>query len=285
LTLVGGVPKICPIEPQCGGPHPANAPRNTVPAAYNKTTRNQEQNMTLRRTLALAVTAALALAQWSFAQKEQPKDATKDKPAAPKAAPDFSLKDLNGKTHALKDLKGKFVVLEWTNKDCPIWLGRMPTLNETYAKYAKKDIVWLNIDSTATMKEDENLKFMQENKITRPVLVDRDGKVGHAYDARTTPHMFIIDKEGKIAYDGAIDNRAAGDKAVNYVSKALDELLAGKPVSEPKTNPYGCSVKYAKAKMADAVTPKDESKTGAKPTGGPSSDAKNNGKKPADTKK
>lgn len=162
-----------------------------------------------------------------------------------KKAPDFTLKDLDGKTHALKDYKGKFVVLEWANKDCPVWRARLKELKNTAAKYKdNKDVVWLLIDSTYAMVEEDNKKFMKENEVARPVLVDRDGKVGKAYDARTTPHMFIIDKEGNIAYDGAIDNQKKDKDLVNYVSKAMDELLAGKPVSTPKTNPYGCSVKY-----------------------------------------
>lgn len=162
-----------------------------------------------------------------------------------KKAPDFTLKDLDGKTHALKDYKGKWVVLEWANKDCPVWRARLKELKSTAAKFKEnKDVVWLLIDSTYAMVEEDNKKYMKENEVTRPVLVDRDGKVGKAYDARTTPHMFIIDKEGNIAYDGAIDNQKKDKEFVNYVSKAMDERLAGKPVSTPKTNPYGCSVKY-----------------------------------------
>lgn len=175
----------------------------------------------------------------------------KDKKAPTKqtmtAAPDFSLKDLHGKTHALKDMKGKIVVLEWSNKDCPIWRAKMDELASACKATAKmKDVVWLQIDSTYAMKVDDVRSFMDKHEIKRPLLLDQNGKVGHAYDARTTPHMFIIDTHGHIAYDGAIDNKKAGKEHVNYVTKALHELLAGKPVTEPKTNPYGCSVKYKK---------------------------------------
>ena len=162
-------------------------------------------------------------------------------------APEFTLHDLDGKTHALKDLKDKIIVLEWTNKDCPTWKGKMTLLTETATKYTGKGVVWFHVDSTHNMKEADNREFMKKYKITVPVLVDRDGKVGRAFKAKTTPHMFIIDKTGNIAYDGDIDNGEKGDKVVNYVSKALDELLAGKPVTTAKTNPHGCTVKYAPA--------------------------------------
>ena len=114
-------------------------------------------------------------------------------------------------------------------------------------------VTWLAIDSTAVMSVDDVRSFNKENSITRTTLDDHDGTVGHAYDARTTPHMFIIDRDGNLAYDGALDNagpqthRKATDKDyVNYVTKAVTELADGKTVSESKTNPYGCNVKYKK---------------------------------------
>jgi len=163
-----------------------------------------------------------------------------------KPAPDFALKDLSGKEYSLKALRGKIVVLEWANKDCPIWRGVLGKLNKTCEDYATEDqnIIWLAIDSTHNMKPEDNQAFMKEKGVTRPVLDDREGTVGKAFKARTTPHMFIIDKDGKVVYDGAFDNQTKGDQYVNYVAKALDELKAGKPVGTARTNPYGCSVKY-----------------------------------------
>lgn len=183
-------------------------------------------------------------------KKHKAKDTAKaDKAKEPVKASDFTLKDLDGKTHALKDLKGKIVVLEWTNKDCPAWRGRLDVLKKTAETYRKKGVVWLHIDSTFKQDEAASKEYMQSNKVTDPVLVDRDGKVGHAYDARTTPHMFVINKDGMIAYDGAIDDDQRGEKEkpTNYVAKALDEILAGKTVTHARTTPYGCSVKYKKA--------------------------------------
>lgn len=168
------------------------------------------------------------------------------KSMAGKKAPGFTLKDLHGKSYSLKDYKGKIVVLEWANKDCPVWRGRLKALNDTYKKYVDKGVVWLNIDSTHNAKTEPSHVFMVKNDVTKPVLSDPDGKVGRAYDARTTPHMFIIDKTGNIAYDGAADNQGKGTDFVDYVAQALDELTAGKSVSTPATNPYGCSVKYKK---------------------------------------
>lgn len=192
-----------------------------------------------------AVVTAISIPCAGLADDKDPPAKEADKKSETTKAPDFTLKDLDGKSHALKDYKGKFVVIEWANKDCPVWRARLKELKSTAAKYKdNKDVVWLLIDSTYAMVEEANKNYMKENEVTRPVLVDRDGKVGKAYDARTTPHMFIIDKEGNIAYDGAIDNQKKDKEFVNYVSKAMDELLAGKPVSTAKTNPYGCSVKY-----------------------------------------
>lgn len=165
------------------------------------------------------------------------------------AAPDFTLTDTDGKTVSLSDHAGKIVVLEWFNPDCPYvqrWYND-GGMNKVYDKYKDKDVVWLAINTTAGHSVDADKKAMERWKIARPVLNDADGKVGRAYGARTTPHMYIIDKEGRLAYMGGIDDDERGnkgDKAVNYVAKALDELLAGESVSTPESRPYGCSVKY-----------------------------------------
>src|SRR5262249_37033827 len=135
-------------------------------------------------------------------KQDKEKDKSKEQAAAAKKAPDFTLKDINGKTVALKDYKDKIVVLEWTNKDCPIWRGRMEVLKDTAKKYVAKGVVWLHIDSTGSQDDAKNVEFMKANSITQPVLADKDGKVGHAYEAKSTPHMFIIDKAGNISYQG-----------------------------------------------------------------------------------
>ncbi len=108
-------------------------------------------------------------------------------------------------------------------------------------------MVWLAVNSTHDVTDAENLAWVKQNNLQYPVLNDASGAVGHAYNAKSTPDMFIIDKTGKLVYSGAIDNDPQGDKSdkLNYVSKALDELLASKPVSVPETKSYGCSVHYA----------------------------------------
>jgi len=115
-------------------------------------------------------------------------------------------------------------------------------------KYKEKNVVWLAINSTNQATSQENMDYAKEHGIAYPILDDRAGTVGRAYGAKTTPHMFVIDTKGNIAYDGAIDNAPMGkttEVMVNYVDKALEELTSGKSVSIPTTKPYGCSVKYA----------------------------------------
>jgi len=180
-----------------------------------------------------------------------------DSPAVGTTAPDFSLTDSKGKTQSVSQYKGKFVVLEWFNPECPFvkkhyGSGNMQKLQE---EYTGKGIVWLTIDSNAPGTEG-NLSPEQAEKITTAwkthqtaLLLDPEGKVGRAYGAKNTPNMVVINPEGKIAYEGAIDSKATPNPAdipnsTNYVKSALDESLTGKPVSNPTTKPYGCSVKY-----------------------------------------
>ena len=174
------------------------------------------------------------------------------------AAPDFSLKDVNGKEWKLSKLKGKLVVLEWFNFGCPFVKkhydsNNMQKLQETYTK---KGVVWLSICSSGEgrqgyQKPEEHVStFKEKNAAPSAILVDADGKVGKRYGAKATPHMFIVGKQGKLIYAGAIDDTPGFDKAEiktarNYVSTALDEAMANKPVSKSSTKPYGCSVKYS----------------------------------------
>ena len=174
-----------------------------------------------------------------------------------KPAPVFSLRDSNGKTVKLADFRGKFVVLEWTNHQCPYTVKHYETNNmQGLQAFAKKaGVVWLSIISSAPGREgyvsgeEANGLTKSRGASPRHVLLDPEGRVGRLYDAKTTPHMFVVDKKGVLAYKGAIDNnrswRASSVKgAKNYVKAALDQLLAGKPVTKASTWPYGCSIKY-----------------------------------------
>jgi glutathione peroxidase-family protein len=172
-------------------------------------------------------------------------------------APAFTLKDAAGKAHSLADYKGKLVVLEWVNFGCPFVRkhydsGNMQRLQRTAAG---KGVIWLSICSSAPGKQgyfagpELTDKIAAERSSATAYLVDEDGTVGKAYEARTTPHMFIIDPSGKLIYVGGIDDVASTRQediagATNYVQKALDAALAGKPVETKTSKPYGCSVKY-----------------------------------------
>ena len=168
-------------------------------------------------------------------------------------APEFTLKDTAGHEVSLADFEGKVVVLEWTNPDCPFVKrhyqeGTMKNLASESSE--SMGVVWLTINSTNYMDAAANAEWAKKEGITWPVLVDQDGAVGHAYGAVTTPHMFVIDAEGTVVYEGAIDDDPRGNKEAgartNYVSDALADVAAGTPVSVPETTPYGCSVKYKK---------------------------------------
>jgi peroxiredoxin len=174
-------------------------------------------------------------------------------PTPGEAAPAFTLQDQNGKSVSLSDQSGKIVVLEWFNNECPYVVKHYKGghMNKVADKYAEKGVVWLAINSGAGKTADEMKTVASEWKMDRPILLDGSGEVGKAYGATNTPGMYIIDREGKLAYRGAIDSKSDSktesiDGATNYVAQALDELLAGKTVSEPMTKAYGCSVKYAK---------------------------------------
>ena len=180
-----------------------------------------------------------------------------DSPPVGSAAPDFSVADSKGKTHSLSQYKGKHVVLEWFNPDCPFVKkhyggGNMQKLQE---QYTGKGVVWLTIDSSAPGLEGNLTPEQAEKKMSEwkthstALLLDSEGKAGRAYGAKNTPHMFVINPEGKVIYEGAIDSKATPNPAdipssTNYIKAALDESLAGKPVTTANTKPYGCSVKY-----------------------------------------
>ena len=180
-----------------------------------------------------------------------------DSPAVGTNAPDFSLTDSKGKTQSVSQYKGKYVVLEWFNPECPFvkkhyGSGNMQKLQ---SEYTGKGVVWLSIDSSAPGLEG-NLTAEQAQKVMKDwntkqtaLLLDPEGKAGRVYNARNTPHMFVINPEGKIVYEGAIDSKATPNPAdipssTNYVKAALDESMSGKSVSNSNTRPYGCSIKY-----------------------------------------
>ena len=175
-------------------------------------------------------------------------------------APNFEATDINGKTHKLSDYSGKVVVLEFINFGCPFVKkhydnsGNIPKLQKTYTD---KGVIWLLICSSAEDKQGyfptgKVQSMLNKNKaVPTAYLVDSSGTIGKAYGAKVTPHFFIIGKEGKLLYQGGIDSKKstkAADiaSAEPYVKNALDEILAGKPVSNAKTKPYGCGIKYAK---------------------------------------
>ncbi len=188
--------------------------------------------------LALATTAAFAIPPGSL-------------------APDFKGTDSNGQTQSLSQYRGKYVVLEWANKGCPYEqkLYQSGTMEKLQAQWTARGVVWLSVLSSAPGQQG-NVTPAEENSYlksmkARPTaaILDPSGRIVHLYEARTTPHMFVIDPGGRVIYQGAIDDKPSPDPdtlpgAHNYVSAALDEAMAGKPVSTPVTRSYGCSVKY-----------------------------------------
>ena len=172
-------------------------------------------------------------------------------------APDFTGQGSDGKSYHLADLKGKYVVLEWSNEGCPFvkkhyGSGNMQRLQK---EWTGKGVTWLTILSSAPGKEghvtaDQENAYLKEKKAApTAALLDPTGTIGNLYSAKTTPHMFVIDPKGTLVYEGAIDDKASADPAdiagaKNYVSAALTDLMAGKAVAESTTRPYGCSVKY-----------------------------------------
>ena len=180
--------------------------------------------------------------------------------AAPRVgepAPDFEGVDTQGEVHRLADYHGKIVILEWTNHDCPFVRKHYGAGNmqDQQREAAAQGIVWLSVISSAPGKQGhvspEEADALTRNRDAQPhaVILDPEGKIGHSYAAKTTPHMFIIDADGTLVYMGGIDSISSANpddipRATQYVRVALQEMAAGKPVSSTVTKPYGCSVKY-----------------------------------------
>src|SRR5258708_15614442 len=208
-------------------------------------TDNQGVAMKSPRHLILLACALLALLASAFAAR------------VGEPAPGFTAVDSNGKQQRLSDYKGKYVVLEWHNQGCPYTKkhyasGNMQRLQK---EWTAKGVVWLTVISSApgtqgfVTPSQENDYLKTVNAVPTAVLMDPGGSLGHLYGAKTTPHMFIIDSNGTLIYNGAIDDHPTSDQSdiassKNYVSAALQEATNGKPVTEPATRPYSCSVKY-----------------------------------------
>lgn len=180
-------------------------------------------------------------------------------PAISQPAPDFTFVDIEGTGGKLSDFKGKYVVLEWFNHGCPFVRKHYDSnkMQDLQRKYTEEGVVWIAINSTGEDFQDyrdkaESVKDVDANGTSATyVVIDPEGKLGMLYGAKTTPHMFIINPEGVLIYEGAADSIKSTDvadipKATNYIDAALTEAMAGKPVSEPETKAYGCSVKYDK---------------------------------------
>jgi peroxiredoxin len=199
---------------------------------------------TLLSTLLLLASCALLPAVWAAKIGE--------------AAPDFTATASNGKTIHLADFRGKYVVLEWHNNGCP-YVGkhyRSGNMQKLQKEWTGRGVVWLTILSSAPGKQgyvsanEENDYLAKMQAAPTAALLDPNGEVGHLYDAKTSPQMVVIDPKGMLIYSGAIDDKPTTDLedvqgATNYVSLALEQSMAGKPVQTAATRPYGCSVKYA----------------------------------------
>jgi peroxiredoxin len=194
-------------------------------------------------------------------QLQQLQRTVRNRPARPdqaephaRQAPDFELNSFDGRKVKLSDYKGQIVVLEWFNPECPyskFHYETAKTMLNTAKKYREKGVIWLAVNSFIKTTPEANRDFAKKNKLPYPILDDRSGDLARKYGARTTPHMFIIDKEGHLAYDGAIDNAPQDKKEpsagkLNYVDKALAELTLNHQVSLPNTPPYGSPIKYGR---------------------------------------
>jgi len=180
-------------------------------------------------------------------------------PKVGETAPDFTAAASNGKSFHLADYRGKYVVLEWHNNGCP-YVGKhykSGNMQRLQKQWIGRGVVWFTIISSAPGKQgyvtagEENDYLAKMQAAPTAALLDPEGEIGHLYDAKTSPQMVVINPQGVVIYDGAIDDKPTTDLsdvpgATNYVSLALEQAMAGKPVGTPTTRPYGCSVKYAK---------------------------------------
>lgn len=161
---------------------------------------------------------------------------------------EFSAKDENGKVHSLAKYKGKYLVLEWTNGECPFVVDHYErnTMVKLNNKFKNKNVVWLAVNSSHFITPEKTKKWKSKWALPYPTLQDPTGKMGKSFGAKKTPQMFVFNPQGSLIYQGAIDDDSTNEKKVktNYVEKALNEAIANRKVSVPKTKAYGCSVKY-----------------------------------------
>ena len=210
----------------------------------------------MRSFLFYAISGA-ALVSLAMAAQNPPTFAASGPATVGQTAPNFTLTGADGKPHALSDFAGKYIVLEWTNPQCPFVhkFYDSGTMQKLQSDETAKGVVWLRINSSAEGKDGfqtpaDITAYEKENHVSSTLtLIDSEGKVGHLYGARNTPQMFVIDPKGTLIYAGGIDNKPSANPddiatAKNYVTAALDESMAGQPVSTPTARPYGCSVKY-----------------------------------------
>lgn len=196
-------------------------------------------------------TGAAAKVEEKKAEEKKAEEGTEMAAVVGKAAPAFALVDEAGTKHDLSQYKGKTVVLEWTCPTCP-YVERhyeAKTMASTHEKVGTEDVVWLAIDSTKAERAVDLKEWKAKEGFSYPVLLDRDGATGKAYGAKTTPHMYVIDPEGVLRYQGAIDNNDRGKlpegEVKNFVIDAVNAIKEGKDLEQSETKPYGCSVKYA----------------------------------------
>ncbi|MFP4599715.1 MAG: redoxin domain-containing protein [Persicimonas sp.] len=189
--------------------------------------------------------AAQAADEKSADEEKEPAKATVGEPA-----PDFELVDEAGESHKLSDYEGKTVVLEWFNPGCP-YVVRHHEEDKTMSSSREavgEDVVWLAVDSTRADEKKDSKEYKEKWEIDYPVLQDADGEVGKLYTAKTTPHMYVIDKDGTLRYSGAIDDDPRGKKEIdertNHLTEAVNAVQEDEEVAQKETKPYGCSVKY-----------------------------------------
>lgn len=216
-----------------------------------------------RPSASVVATSASAPVGANVAPKQAASASAAPQPIAPttaigEPAPEFELTDLEGKPFSLAAQRGKVVVLEWFNPSCPFVKAAHTkgSLVDAAARLGKQGVVYVAINSGAPGKQGHGAEVNQAGAktfgLSHPVLLDETGRVGRLYGAARTPHVFVIDAQGRLAYRGAVDNSPDGEgqepeggKLVSYLERAVSEVLAGKPVSTPETKPYGCGVKYA----------------------------------------
>ena len=213
--------------------------------------------MTRNRTVSYGLLAVAVAGLGTVAVSNMQPRAAQAAATVGQSAPSFSLKDTKGRTRTLAEFKGRYVVLEWLNHGCPFVKKHYGSSNmqKLQRSARKQGVVWLSIASSAPGKQGHyngagaDAQTRSTKAAPSAVLLDASGKTGRAYGAKTTPHMFVINPKGSIIYNGAIDDKPSADQADvagarNYVMAALMEAKAGKKVSVPVTQPYGCSVKY-----------------------------------------